>query len=419
MWQIRNHILSITICLRMIHKDIHIDGLRPEDGWPPQDQQACTYFREMTMHKSLMAAGAFLGALFHIMLDKLNKSQSLESFNAHWNFSEPQMPLESPRHATFTLICEQAMRLLDTHAETLHDHRGSMPIPGQHSATRSEGVWHTLIYGTLIKDVLTELVALYRHLGLGEYIAITFNECTQLNGFGHDPSNYNPQSEMSLIALQQMMKTCESHPVWFLLLDTSPPLAALHPSVEEAGSARLRSTHLLLPPWSYFGFDLLDCSMALPNPNDALRLTNLKWYGRPYWSGLPNDYIVPGAMWKLFRTPYVPAKLTLDQVLAVFSARILVALANTNAATVLAANAVRKHMQVFLGVIDHSVIRSSVPSEPALAIAAAVGLLKSPPRMANYTPAIETFVKELILQKDLLDKGSIGEMFAHFFLTIA
>lgn len=124
-------------------------------------------------------------------------------------------------------------------------------------------------------------------------------------------------------------------------------------------------------------------------------------------------------MWKLFGTPYVPSKLTLDQVLAVFSARILVGLANTNAASVLAANAVRKHMRLFLGVIDRSVIRSSVPSEPALAIAAAVGLLKSPPRMANYTPAIETFVKELILRKDLLDKGSIGELLARFFLTIA
>ncbi|KAF9500609.1 hypothetical protein BDN71DRAFT_1585721 [Pleurotus eryngii] len=422
MWQIRNHILSVTVCLRTIHKDIRIDGLQPEDGWPPQDQQACTYFREMTKRKPLMgeeAAGAFLGALFHVMLDKLNESQSLESFNAHWNFSEPRTPLESPRHAAFTLIREKAMKLLDTHSETLLGHRGSMPIPGQHSATRSADVWHTLIYGTLIKDVLTELVALYMHLRLGEHIAIAFDECTQLNEFGHDPSDYNPQSEMSLIALRRMMKTCESHPVWFLLLDTSSSTTALHPSVEEAESARLRSTHLLLPPWSYFGFDLLDRSMVLPNPNDALRLTNLKWYGRPYWSSLPDDYIVPGAMWKLFGTPYVPAKLTLDQVLAVFSARILVALANTNAASVLAANAVRKHMRLFLGVIDRSVIRSSVPSEPALAIAAAVGLLKSPPRMANYAPAIETFVKELILRKDLLDKGSIGELIARFFLTIA
>lgn len=146
-------ILSVTVCLRTIHKNIRIDGLQPEDGWPPQDQQACTYFREMTKRKSLMvgpismiklcpdvfqgeeAAGAFLGALFHVMLDKLNESQSLESFNAHWNFSEPRTPLESPRHATFTLIREQAMNLLDTHAETLHRHRGSMPIPGQHSAS--------------------------------------------------------------------------------------------------------------------------------------------------------------------------------------------------------------------------------------------------------------------------------------------
>ncbi|KAF7426424.1 hypothetical protein PC9H_008792 [Pleurotus ostreatus] len=109
----------------------------------------------------------------------------------------------------------------------------------------------------------------------------TYYEKALPQDFGHDPSNYNPQSEMSLIALQRMMKTCESHPVWLLLLDTSSSTAALHPSVEEAESARLRSAHLLLPPWSYFGFDLLDRSMVLPNPNDALRLTNLKWYGRP------------------------------------------------------------------------------------------------------------------------------------------
>ncbi|KAF8331365.1 uncharacterized protein EI90DRAFT_3154611 [Cantharellus anzutake] len=70
----------------------------------------------------------------------------------------------------------------------------------------------------------------------------------------------------------------------------------------------------------------------------------------------------------------------------------------SEAGSILAAEGVRSHMQILMGVIDRSFIETVTPSKPALAIAA---------------------MKNLIVNKSILERGYPGELFGRVLLTLA
>ncbi|KAL0953833.1 hypothetical protein HGRIS_005010 [Hohenbuehelia grisea] len=418
MYQLRTYILSVTVCLRSIATDITLD-FNPDDGWPPQDQPVCAFFRENN-NKTWMGeevAGAFLGALFRVMNEILKKSKSLEAFNTEWSIQDPKEPLQSLRHESFVLVRNAARALLVDNEQALMTAREIIPHDKQIGHTAFE--WHTRIHKILMEDAVYSLLATYRDMDFGRFIAVAFDECIELNRFGHNPRNPYPQSQMTVTALQRMMKTCENHAIWFFLLDIHSPKPGLYaPKPDRPSSARLCQEPSLLPPWPYFGFDLMVDATELTKPKPAnigLSLEHWKLYGRPYWFSLPSVTLLDSATQKLFSAEYMCAWSD-THVFAAFSQRVLVDLASTDVARYLADTAVSKHMRLFTGVVD-GIVRSGAPSEPMLAVAAAEALLRSE---GTYREAISTFVSKVILRKpQVLNMGTLGELLARIILTMA
>lgn len=103
------------------------------------------------------------------------------------------------------------------------------------------------------------------------------------------------------------------------------------------------------------------------------------------------------------------------QVLAAFAARVSLELAETEASSRLAAEAVRSHMRILVEVSRH-LLTTECPSEPVLAIAAAETLNKS---HEIYTKAFKTLLDKLILQGLVIDRGLQGELCSRLLLTLA
>lgn len=110
--------------------------------------------------------------------------------------------------------------------------------------------------------------------------------------------------------------------------------------------------------------------------------------------------------------------------LAALSQRVLLTLAESTASNRIAIEAVSKHMRYLRGILNRSVLWTAVPSEPVLAIAAAramFGEYTAVKRLKNetYQETIEVLVNRLILQQDVVDRGTMGELASRLILTMA
>src|SRR5260370_2246463 len=121
--------------------------------------------------------------------------------------------------------------------------------------------------------------------------------------------------------------------------------------------------------------------------------TNLLCVSWQYWSTLNPTIFRSEARNKLYMSRGPPYPRTTDDhhVLATFSQRFPLELATDEAGAIHAAEGVRSHMRILMGVVDCSFISTMVPSEPALAIAAMKELLGS---REVYEKALERLVNE-------------------------
>ena len=107
-----------------------------------------------------------------------------------------------------------------------------------------------------------------------------------------------------------------------------------------------------------------------------------------------------------------------DQVLAVFSNRMLVelAIAESEIPTRLAINGVRNHMRTLLGIAGRSAIASRALSEPALAIAAVHALCQD---VKSYTTGLKKFISKFILEGVVIDSGAEGGLVSRMLWIMA
>jgi hypothetical protein len=104
-----------------------------------------------------------------------------------------------------------------------------------------------------------------------------------------------------------------------------------------------------------------------------------------------------------------------DHVFAAFAIRAILEIGEGEASERLAIEAVRSHMRILKGVVGSLVITTS-PSEPILAIAAAEALNETE---ETYEAALDTLLNELILKGLVLDRGITGEFGSRLMLLLA
>ena len=288
------------------------------------------------------------------------------------------------------------------------------------------------LYHILYQPHTSRLSEIISRAGFNRFV-IAFDECSKLNF----RNNWRRSSDMSLIALQRIIKAgdyFEAHGVsiWYLLLDTNPSIfGPMAPPVPPSPSDRLTRDLIPLPVWPYLEFNQMVPAMyseGIRTTAQALSISHLKAYGRPvsgdisfyphiasqilcfqYWSGLDNVDVLRAATHKLFcqsvsprLKPFIPTDI--DHVLAAFTVRVGLEIREGDASDSLAKDAVCSHMKILRGTVDSLVITTS-PSEPILAIAAATSLNVS---SEIYKAAIVTLVDRLVLRSLVLDRGIKG-----------
>ncbi|SPO39557.1 uncharacterized protein PSFLO_05038 [Pseudozyma flocculosa] len=247
------------------------------------------------------------------------------------------------------------------------------------------------------------------------YIAI--DEFTLLD----TPTSTTPSESLCrCIALLSELHGNSRFQIWFLLLDTTSAVAKALPAQAKENSERA-ANQLSVPAWWDIGFDLLWRKGAHPKSAlDVLTLDHLKLYGRPLWSIYASDQVLDSAVLKLVRTDGAADLGSASTVAALFSQRCcmdLLPLRPGSQSNVVARELVESHMRYLCGLENDAVCKTTVHSEPMLALAAWFVLLKDP---KAYSEALETLVSELIsLGRDLDLVGSHGEFLARLLLVMA
>lgn len=223
-------------------------------------------------------AAAFLGALMGGLGDLVSSGFDLSTF---WKIANLEAEELKKRITFFTGVVKVAQ-------SSLHEASLSKKIEtmrkGRADPIANSAEWHNALYELFCHPFVQSLK---KSLGSSKRtILIAFDECTNLDASAPVPRAYASKEEMSLIALQRIMKAFDAAKdidLWFLLLDTNSSAVDLAPSKKLATSHRLRGGLSFLTPWVFLDFHqhVRKSPPDIKTAGDALKFTHLKKYGRP------------------------------------------------------------------------------------------------------------------------------------------
>ncbi|KAJ8454414.1 hypothetical protein ONZ45_g19318 [Pleurotus djamor] len=365
------------------------------DEWPLQDTEVCEFLwhRMFLTYKGEELAGALLGGLFHVMAEQLETLQSLDEFNKAWPYGGER------RKRSFEEVVKKASDfLVHTDWGSIRD-VGKIHTPEGLDADPQNGYtsWYQAIYGAVVKPSLERLCNIRDDLMPGAFMFIALDMCC-----------------ISLSAFQHIMKACESHSCWFLLLYKDPFLLPTQSLV----TSHNRINPALAPyvVWPHFRPDIMILrSKRISSPSSALSTIYLAYYGRPYWwaHALSRSLIWHAHRKFISKWPY--PSLENSAVFSLLSARVLLPLANNQEARFIASSSVELYGR-YLDQLDSDTFRTSTPSEPILAITAACHMLSSRVPYERYNAIMHALATALV---HAIDQRHKGDLIARLLLTMA
>ncbi|OBZ66936.1 hypothetical protein A0H81_13279 [Grifola frondosa] len=439
--ELARHYPTLSVCFR--------SSQEPMSGWPQNDIAAHEFFIDPGMPVYVSSsclsdpligeemAAAFLGAWARVAFEDIaapeQSSKPIVDRLDGW-----RVTAENPeaRAARFSRVAELARQSLQENEKIiLTDRRPDRGQPRESMTEIQKGYikalhrWHEHLFRLLVQPHFEDLGKALAMHNVHEFF-LAFDECAQLNVRPNSSGLQGPKERMSVIALARIVKVSDTMKFsgvtfWSLLLDTDFSVFHLIPSSVNPSHSRFGEGYSNLPLWPFFGFDQKAprCVGELPQtPADAHLLRNLQNYGRPYWSTLLDDDLLQSAKSKLIGPVKWSDPTNIDLVFAIFSNRILLEIGNGTTAMRLAAEAVRSHMRLLMGVRTGNVVSTKAASEPMLAIAAADILNAENVDVSEpdfYTKAMTTLVEKLVEQGLVLDRGLQGELSARLLLTVA
>lgn len=239
-------------------------------------------------------AGAFLGALFEQISNEWDTGNHAGNQWPKLEHGQPDTPEYIRRAGFFAMVGQRASQLLKDNtvfrqeSKDLWSRRLSTGTTSTYAQESDETPnssrlqWHDRVFNKFCLESFKRLAELVHNAGHNR-VFIALDECRGLGA--SPPRSEGPSRNMSLIALQRIIKAAETldGPVrfWFLLLDTNSSIVELHPSGPDAPSWRLAEDHQPLPPFCYFPFNQHSDQMKRDLPSDALNVEYLRCIGRP------------------------------------------------------------------------------------------------------------------------------------------
>ncbi|KAJ7654731.1 hypothetical protein B0H17DRAFT_385332 [Mycena rosella] len=213
--------------------------------------------------------------------------------------------------------------------------------------------------------------------------------------------------------LLRVMKNLSKVDLWFVLVSTSSKIISILPSMDVKASQRF-ANQMSLPPWFFLPFDtMLQDHAPLASLGENLAVKELQFYGRPLWIAYDTEDVLSVAGTKLLNATGLVFSnhcLLEEHTFAVYGHRIL---SPSEVSQVVEVTAVGSHMRLAKG-IHAGMLITSCPSEPILALAAAILINKTPEQRKKATQSLVALVT-----KYRVDRGLEGELYARLVLIMA
>ncbi|SAM85306.1 uncharacterized protein UBRO_07450 [Ustilago bromivora] len=269
-------------------------------------------------------------------------------------------------------------------------------------------------------------------------VFVAFDECVELivertgSSDGEIPKGNQLNSlRRAWHHLLELERETDHVSFWLVLLSTNTGAARLIEQKKGQASLRAREKDPL-PVFVGLGFDVLRSEKRmLASPKEVCKAHQVCSYGRPLWDSLPRNDWWNIAVLKLLGAKKFDAS---DAALCynVLASRLALQLIPTHSGELygqrkaMETASVDRHMRILREVVQHRDLKIDSPSEPALAVAAAIVMSATPedqqnvPPKTRYAQLIDTFTKHCLPSLDTQClKGSQGEFIARFVLMAA
>ncbi|SOV08629.1 uncharacterized protein UDID_17676 [Ustilago sp. UG-2017a] len=263
-------------------------------------------------------------------------------------------------------------------------------------------------------------------------VFVAFDECVELivERTGSSDGEVSKDNQLNSLRrawhhLLQLERETDHVSFWLVLLSTNTDAARLIEQKKGQASLRAREKDPL-PVFVGLGFDVLRSEKRmLASPKEVCKAHQVCSYGRPLWDSLPRKDWWDIAVLKLLGAKKFDAS---DAALCynVLASRLALQLIPTHSESFMETASVNRHMRILREVVQHRDLKIDSPSEPALAVAAAIVMSATPedqqnvPPTTRYAQLIDTFTKHCLPSLDTQClKGSQGEFIARFVLMAA
>ncbi|KAJ7642745.1 hypothetical protein DFH06DRAFT_606247 [Mycena polygramma] len=371
---------GLYICLRSASDS-------PGQGWPPGDVHLTSYL-ELHRDKPLaLVTAALIGAVLETVEQQFT---SLDDHNKSWKLrAGSRLTRSDPRLDNMAKVASKAKELLYQH---LAEFISKMCSGAQSVKEDAELAVELICEGPA--DKLARKVP---------HFLLVVDECTV-------PSFLFPSDQIS--PLLRVMECLSKHNLWFVLVSTSAKIVSIVPSMNVRGSQRFIN-QTSLPPWFYLPFDpYLAGRPITPTISAALKLQEIKQYGRPLWRIYTDGEVLPAAQMKLLGASGL-MDFDESQIFSLYSQRICLHLNPSASSHKLEVMAVESHLRQATG-IHGGMLLTTCPSEPILALAAATAINSSPECARNTTQALVA-----LITKYQVDRGLEGELYARLIMVMA
>ncbi|KAJ6463757.1 hypothetical protein DFH09DRAFT_1489569 [Mycena vulgaris] len=385
---------GIYICLRS-----------PADSsaqvWPPGDRPITQFLQKYAHKPAAFVSAALLAALMDCARETYaNDSSSgdvLSDHNLRWKHKPGSQLGKDHRAENLSKVAEQAEKLVLQKEVKFQEELQTASVGNSPtSLDRARAA---------VKVVCEESAKRLAEKAPGFIFVI--DECTAI------PHLY-PARQVS--PLLRVMESLSNHDLWFVLVSTSSKIISYAPSMDVMATQRFLN-QMSMSPWFFLPFDtFLEDHAPLTTLGEHLTINELQVYGRPLWKAYTPDEVLAVARTKLLNVPglvFSNKCLLEHHTFAVYSQRICLTLNPSQPAQLVEIAAVEWHMRLAKG-FHAGMLITFCPSEPILALTAAMLINETPEYRKNATQSLVTLVS-----KYRVDRGLEGELYARLVLVMA
>ncbi|KAF8331451.1 uncharacterized protein EI90DRAFT_3057981 [Cantharellus anzutake] len=427
--EVGRQIFTLPICLR-----------RPDNpGYPLSDEPVSTYFGELKTKcgnnslsiSTLSGIADFLAAAHETMVGSLEDivvELGQENYTRAEVLGRWHQKMEGEGQRDFRVeFYKRVMESVQLHSSDDAKPGKSPKLDGATKEGTEKAIGLAPTYYERAKEAVENLMAFIKNLP-----SEPPSDDLPYDGLPQGPlcvTYFDEAHELGMcfwIMLRLLQNQDESVRMWYVFMGTKASVAYFAPRSQDMVSARLREEQLRLdPPYFALGFDQYASEHAKSLTPAKIgyfeTMEHISQYGRPLWRAMlpkKGNELVNIAAFKLTagdKGGFHPHDKR--HVFAVLSQRLCLDLVIANREAVMLANrSVSHHMRLLTGLsVDNALYYTHSPSEPVLALGAALLLYDHPGQLPL---ALDTLSQDLCLA-GLVEKGLMGELAARFLLLTA